>query len=259
MASSTVSPTQLAALFELQRAHAPVMNQTTSRERKARLSQLEAFLLDSGKMNGLFEALKADFNKPRAEVLLSEISVVLQHLRHTRSHLRRWMQVQKVEAPLLLAGVSTQVYYEAKGVCLILAPWNYPFNLSISPLVDAIAAGNTVILKPSEMAPHTAAFIHSMISALFPPEEVVVVEGDADIARQLLELPFDHIFFTGSPKVGKLVMAAAAKHLASVTLELGGKSPVVIDQTAHIAQQATDWRGLSRSTKGRPVLPPITY
>lgn len=256
MTPTTASSLQPAAVFQMQRAQAPVLNQTTSSQRKAKLRRLESFLLDTAKMNGLFEALKADFNKPRAEVLLSEISVVLQHLRHTRSHLRRWMQVQAVDAPLMLTGVSTQMYYEAKGVCLILAPWNYPFNLSISPLVDAIAAGNTVILKPSEMAPHTAAFITQMISELFPPHEVAVIEGDAETARALLELPFDHIFFTGSPKVGKLVMAAAAKHLSSVTLELGGKSPVVIDQTAHIAQQAYRLAWAKSLNKGQTCIAP---
>lgn len=247
---------QLEQLFKLQRAHAPKMDQTTSGQRIQRLRQLEAYLLDASKMEGLFEALKADFNKPRAEVLLSEISVVLQHLRHTRKNLRRWMQPKQVDAPLMLIGVRTQVYFEAKGVCLIIAPWNYPFNLAISPLVDAIAAGNTAILKPSEVTGHTTAFIKKMIAELFPPEEVAVVEGDAQVAQALLELPFDHIFFTGSPQVGKLVMAAAAKHLASVTLELGGKSPVVIDQTADIKQQAYRLAWAKCLNKGQTCIAP---
>ena len=247
---------ELAQLFEQQRKYAPQMAQTSAAERRQRLSKLERFLLDQGKMEGLFEALKADFNKPRAEVLLSEISVVLQHLRHTRAYLRRWMQPKQVDAPLMLAGVHTSVYYEPKGVCLILSPWNYPFNLALSPLVDAIAAGNTAIVKPSEVTVHTSAFIKQMITELFPPEEVAVVEGDASVAQSLLELPFDHIFFTGSPQIGKSVMAAAAKHLASVTLELGGKSPVVIDQTADLEQQAYRLAWAKCLNKGQTCIAP---
>ena len=119
-----------------------------------------------------------------------------------------------------------------------MAPWNYPFGLIVRPLVLALAAGNVAILKPSELTPHTAGLIGRMIGELFPPEEVAVFEGDAEVAKALLALPFNHIFFTGSPAVGRIVMTAAAKHLASVTLELGGKSPAIVDETADIRDTA---------------------
>lgn len=230
--------TEVQTLFELQKAHAPHVAASTARARIAKLRRLEAYLLDEEKMSGLYEALHKDFRKPEAEVRLSEIIVVIQHLRHTRRHLRRWMQPQSVSLPPILLGVSSHIRYEPKGLCLIIAPWNYPFNLAISPLVDAIAAGNTAIIKPSEVSMHTSAFIRKMISDLFPPEEVAVVEGDMRTSGALLELPFNHIFFTGSPQIGKVVMTAAAKHLASVTLELGGKSPAIIDNSVNLENQA---------------------
>lgn len=229
---------EVQSLLELQQKYAPRAAATTAGERIESLKRIERYLLDESKMQGLFEAMHKDFRKPEAEVRLSEILVVIQHLRHTRRNLRRWMQPQAVGLPPLLLGVDAHIRYEPKGNCLIIAPWNYPFNLAISPLVDAIAAGNTAIIKPSEISAHTSAFIAKMIGDLFPPEAVAVVQGDVKAATALLELPFNHIFFTGSPAVGKIVMAAAAKHLASVTLELGGKSPAIVDQSADLEKQA---------------------
>ncbi|MBV6429082.1 MAG: Aldehyde dehydrogenase [Haliscomenobacter sp.] len=229
---------EVAGIFELQQRHAPKLNRSASRERIQRLRRLEEYILNEAKMEGLFQAMYKDFRKPKAEVLLSEIAVVLQHLRHTRKHLRRWMQPRRAATPLMLFGVSSAVQYEAKGTCLILSPWNYPFNLTFSPLVDALAAGNTVIIKPSEISSHTSRFIRKVVEDLFPTEEVAVVEGDVHAAQALLELPFDHIFFTGSPQVGKIVMAAAAKNLTSLTLELGGKSPALVDDTADLPSLA---------------------
>jgi aldehyde dehydrogenase (NAD+) len=135
------------------------------------------------------------------------------------------------------------IQYQPRGRCLIISPWNYPVNLSFGPLVSAIAAGNTVILKPSEMTPHLSSVIVKITRAVFSEEEVAVFEGDAAVSTALLDLPFDHIFFTGSPAVGKIVMAAAAKNLAGVTLELGGKSPTIIDESADLklAAELTMW------------------
>ena len=135
-------------------------------------------------------------------------------------------------------GTRSYIRYEPMGVNLIIAPWNYPINLTLCPLISAIAAGNTVILKPSEMTPHASAFLRELVQELFDEKEVAVFEGDAKVSQQLLDLPFNHIFFTGSPAVGKIVMTSAAKHLCKVTLELGGKSPVIIDQSADIKQSA---------------------
>jgi aldehyde dehydrogenase (NAD+) len=138
--------------------------------------------------------------------------------------------------PFLLG--KSEVRLEPKGVCLIMAPWNYPFNLAISPLIAAIAAGNTVTIKPSEYTPHTSAYIRSLVARVFKPEEVYVVEGGIETAQALLSLPFHHIFFTGSTAVGKLVMKAAAQHLSGLTLELGGKSPAIIDESADLMDTA---------------------
>jgi aldehyde dehydrogenase (NAD+) len=148
------------------------------------------------------------------------------------------MKPQRLPTPLSLTGTKSHLRHEPKGNVLIIAPWNYPFVLTIRPLVSALAAGNVAILKPSEITPNTAGLISRMIAELFPPEEVAVFEGDADMSTALLELPFNHIFFTGSPAVGRVVMTAAARHLASVTLELGGKSPAIVDETADIRETA---------------------
>jgi aldehyde dehydrogenase (NAD+) len=137
-----------------------------------------------------------------------------------------------------MLGTRASILYEPKGVCLIIAPWNYPFNLSAGPLVSALAAGNAVIIKPSELTNNTSALINRMCREIFEPQVVSVVEGDASVSQELLKLPFDHIFFTGSPAVGKIVMRAAAEHLTSVTLELGGKSPTIITASAKVNEAA---------------------
>jgi aldehyde dehydrogenase (NAD+) len=137
-----------------------------------------------------------------------------------------------------MLGTRSSIVYEPKGVCLIIAPWNYPFNLSAGPLVSALAAGNTVIIKPSELTPNASALISQMCKEVFELQEVTVVEGDATVSQELLKLPFDHIFFTGSPAVGKIVMRAAADHLTSVTLELGGKSPTIITASSNVKEAA---------------------
>jgi aldehyde dehydrogenase (NAD+) len=179
-----------------------------------------------------------DLGKPAMEVETSELFPVISEIGHVFEHLDKWTRAQKIDAPITYIGTRTELRYEPKGVCLIIAPWNYPFNLCVGPLISCIAAGNTAILKPSEMTPHTANFIQQMAAEVFSSDRVAVIEGDATVASQLLRLPFDHIFFTGSPAVGKIVMRAAAEHLTSVTLELGGKSPAIIDATANLKDAA---------------------
>src|SRR5205085_2046189 len=158
--------------------------------------------------------------------------------KHAIRHLRRWMKPRRVRAPLALFGSRSRIVHEPKGVVLIISPWNFPVNLTFGPLVSAIAAGNCAILKPSEMTPHTSACMKRIVAELFDESEVAVIEGDAAVAEALLKKRFDHIFFTGSPQVGKAVMKAAAEHLTSVTLELGGKSPVIVDRTANLDEAA---------------------
>ncbi|WP_426431619.1 aldehyde dehydrogenase family protein [Winogradskyella sp. HB-48] len=184
------------------------------------------------------EALHKDLNKPKVEAELTEIYPIISEIKFAKSNLRQWMRMQRVDTPMSMLGSSSYYIYEPKGVCLIISPWNFPFNLTFGPLVSAIAAGNSVIIKPSEMTPNSSALMAEIVTTIFREEEVTLVEGEVETSTQLLQLPFNHIFFTGSPNVGKIVMSAAAKHLASVTLELGGKSPTIIDSTANIDKAA---------------------
>jgi aldehyde dehydrogenase (NAD+) len=183
-------------------------------------------------------ALWDDYRKPAAEVDLSEIYPVVGEARHAMRHLREWMRPKPVSAPIALLGSRSSIHYEPKGVVLILAPWNFPINLTLGPLVSAIAAGNCAMVKPSEMTPHASACMKRILGYLFDEDEVAVVEGDAGVAEALLKKRFDHIFFTGSPQVGRIVMRAAAEHLTSVTLELGGKSPAIVDRSANLDEAA---------------------
>lgn len=233
IASASVSSRpDITALFEQQLANAPKIGRSTVRERKMKLRRLHDCLLR--RREEVYQAMAADFKKGVTEVNISEIGVINTEIRHTIRHLSSWLTPKNVGTPIMLIGTRSEIRYESKGVCLILSPWNFPFNLTFVPLISAIAGGNCVILKPSEYTPHCSALIKSIVEECFAPEEVCVVEGDANVARELTELPFHHIFFTGSPEVGKRVMAAAARHLSSVTLELGGKSPVVVDETANL-------------------------
>ena len=184
------------------------------------------------------EAIYQDFRKPSAEMDTTEIFPVLDEIQHALTNLERWTSPKKIDAPFTMLGTRSSIVYEPKGLCLIISPWNYPFSLSVGPLVSALAAGNTVILKPSELTPHTSSLIARMCQEVFTEKEVVVLEGSPDVSQELLSLPFDHIFFTGSPAIGKVVMKAAAEHLTSVTLELGGKSPTIVTPSANIKDAA---------------------
>ncbi|MEI6408975.1 MAG: aldehyde dehydrogenase family protein, partial [Bacteroidota bacterium] len=242
MPELTISPIQtsqtdaILATFERQQAHQYVVARTSARERIAKLWRLhDAMLRYKPEIEA---AMWADLRKSPQEVGLSEIGVVNSEIRHTIRHLQSWMTPKHVGSPLMLIGTRSEIRYEPKGVCLIISPWNFPFNLTFVPLVSAIAAGNCAILKPSEFTPQSSALMAKIIGECFPPEEVTVFEGEVAVSQELLALPFNHIFFTGSPQVGKIVMRAAAEHLASVTLELGGKSPVIVDETANIDHAA---------------------
>lgn len=206
------------------------------RERRAVLARLAHWI--RAHEADICAALTADMGKPEVEVQLSEIMPCLAEIGHTSRHLRSWMAPRRAWPTLLMFGTSAAVHPEPKGAVLVIAPWNFPFQLAVAPMAQAIAAGNGVVVKPSEMTPATSALIARMVAEVFAPDQVQVVEGGAEVSTALLEQPFDHIFFTGSPAVGKIVMAAAAKHLTSVTLELGGKSPVVVSKGAHIAHAA---------------------
>ncbi len=224
------------AIFDLQKNNRARVAATAADERIAKIHRLEHVILSRRKE--IREAMHTDFRKPAQEVDLTEIYAIVSETRHARRHLRRWMRSRRIRTPLTLFGSKSTVLHEPKGCILIISPWNFPFNLTFGPLVSAIAAGNTAILKPSEMAPASSACIRRIVEEVFPPEEAAVVEGGREIGETLLELPFDHIFFTGSAAVGRVVMRAAAEHLTSVTLELGGKSPVLVDRSADVKRAA---------------------
>lgn len=224
---------EIERLFDLQKNQRAT---TTYAERIDRLRRIERVVL--ARRADMHAAMWADYRKPAAEVDLGEIYPIVSEARHARRRLRSWMTPQRVGTRLALMGSVSRIVYEPKGVALIISPWNFPFNLSLGPLVSAIAAGNRVILKPSEMTPHSTECVRSIVGELFDESEVAVVEGDARVGEALLAKPFDHIFFTGSPGVGKVVMKAAAEHLTSVTLELGGKSPAIVDRTANLDEAA---------------------
>lgn len=180
------------------------------------------------------EALQADLGKGSTESYMCEIGMCLASIREMESHLSRWAAPRRVSTPLSQFPGRSYVVPEPYGSVLIISPWNYPVLLSLDPLISAIAAGNCCVLKPSRQTPHVAAILSEMLSVLYPREHVAVVQGGPEVADALLEQPFDYIFFTGSPRVGKKIMAAAAQHLTPVTLELGGKSPCIVDATANI-------------------------
>ena len=224
------------ALFARQQAARWRVAATSVEQRKAKLrSLLEALMAHRAEAQA---ALAADFRKSPEEVDLTELYPVISEIKEALRHLPRWMKPRRVPTPLGLFGSAGTIRYEPRGVVLIISPWNYPIYLTLGPLVSAIAAGNCAILKPSEFTPHTTAFLSQLLAGLFPEEEVALVEGAADTAQALLALPFDHSFFTGSPAVGTVVMRAAAEQLTSVTLELGGKSPVLVDADANLREAA---------------------
>lgn len=182
----------------------------------------------------LMEALRKDLGKGEMEAYSSEIGIVLSSIAYQAKHLKKWMKPRKVGTPLTLVGTSSRIIPEPYGTVLIVGPFNYPVQLVLEPLIGAIAAGNCAVLKPSESAPHVSAVISRMIADTFDPSYIRVVEGEKEVTSALIHAPFDYIFFTGSVGVGKIVMEAAAKNLVPVTLELGGKSPVIVDRTANL-------------------------
>lgn len=223
-------------VFESQHATALRWRQSTADERIARIRKLRDAVQAAA--DDIRRAAAADFRKPEVEVDLTELFTVISEANMAMRKLKRWMKPTRAGFTPLMAGTQGRIEYQPRGRCLIISPWNYPVNLTFSPLVLALAAGNTAILKPSEMTPKLSAVMQKIIDQTFASDEVALFQGDAEVAQTLLDLPFDHIFFTGAPALGKLVMAAASKHLTSVTLELGGKSPTIVDASADLKAAA---------------------
>ncbi len=220
-------------VFRLQKANQYAIGNTGWRTRREKIRRLR-HAIEVDFRDAIREACLKDLGKAPAETDLTEVFPVTSEAKHASRHIRKWLRPERVATPLSLFGSTSRIKYEPKGVCLIISPWNFPFNLTFGPLISAIAAGNCVILKPSEMTPNCASVMRDIVGELFDENEAAIFEGGVEVSTALLELPFNHIFFTGAPSVGKIVMTAAAKNLASVTLELGGKSPTIVDETANI-------------------------
>jgi aldehyde dehydrogenase (NAD+) len=182
----------------------------------------------------IIKALYDDFKKPAFEAVLTETNYVISELKDTIKNIHSWAKPQRIFPSILNFPSSDYIYKEPYGKVLILAPWNYPFQLALCPLISAVAAGNKVVLKPSELTPKTAEIINEIIQKTFHINHVEVIQGAADVSQKLLEKRWDYIFFTGSVAVGKIVAKAAAENLTPVTLELGGKNPCIIDETADL-------------------------
>ena len=234
--ADAITANQFRDAFLALRQRTPALRQEDVAARRARLQKLSSWL--HAHRSDIQQALLADFRKPTAETDLTEIWTSLVELKHTMAHLKKWMAPRRVSATMALLGTRSWVQVEPKGVVLIIAPWNYPFYLAVGPLISAIAAGNAVVIKPAEQTPATSALLRRLCEELFRSDEVLLLEGGKETATELLRLPWDHIFFTGSPEVGKIVMRAAAEHLSGLTLELGGKNPAVVDATADLRDAA---------------------
>ncbi|MBE9174415.1 aldehyde dehydrogenase family protein [Synechocystis salina LEGE 06155] len=205
-------------------------------ERLSLLSKLKAQI--QAQEEEIIAALRQDFGKPPFESYVNEILGVIREINYYQKHLQQWSNPQRVGVNLLVFPATAQLRPEPLGVVLIISPWNYPFYLCLMPLIGAIAAGNCAVVKPSEYTPAISGVIAQLIRSVFPPAWATVVEGDETVSQQLLQEKFDHIFFTGSPRVGRLIMAAAAGQLTPVTLELGGKSPCVVDREINLEETA---------------------
>ena len=182
----------------------------------------------------ILEALHKDLNKAPFEAYATEVGIVLEELSFILKHIKSWAKPKRVTTSITNYLASSKIYSEPYGIALVMSPWNYPFQLTLAPVIGAIAAGNCVVVKPSNYSPNTSSIIELILKEVFPEKYVATILGGREANQSLLEQKFDYILFTGSVAVGKLVMGAAAKHLTPVTLELGGKSPCIVDETANL-------------------------
>lgn len=237
--SETGIRTHLAALLAGQRQALAGAGVRDLDDRRADLLKLKKAI--RAHRRDFIRAAASDFGaRPEEDTLILDVGPVVQGINHMRRHLRRWMRAERCSVPVALWPGRARVVRQPLGVVGIMAPWNYPFGLSLMPLATALAAGNRVMLKPSELAPESSRLIAALVRGVFDPDQVAVVEGDAHTGAAFAGLPFDHLFFTGSTEIGRKVMRAAAENLVPVTLELGGKSPVIIARDANFDKAARD-------------------
>jgi len=234
--SPNTSKEEIERIYNVQKAYKQTLKNTDATERIAKLKKVKAAIFSM--RIEIQQAIYADFKKPAEEVDLTELFPLVSEIKHICEHLDSWMEPEEVATPMSMLGSTASIVREPKGNCLVISPWNYPFQLAISPILMCIATGNTCMLKPSEFTPNTTQMIHRFLKSLFDEKEVAIITGDAAVSQGLFQLKFDHIHFTGSPAVGKIVMREASKFLTSVTLELGGKSPAIIDETANLEEAA---------------------
>ena len=244
---------EIKRIFALQSAHQWDVKASTAEQRKAKLQKLKAAV--EAHADDIVAAVLEDTRKPEQEIRVTEVLNVTGNIQRNIDNLDQWMTPTDV-VPSTNPDDKVKIIYEARGVCLILGPWNFPLGLTFGPLAAAIAAGNCCMVKLTDLCPATGAIAGRIIREVFDEKEVALFEGDVSVATALLELPFSHIFFTGSTRVGKLVMAAAAKHLSSVTLELGGKSPVIIDEGADIGKIGAALAGAKQFNGGQACICP---
>ncbi|HEY3821705.1 MAG TPA: coniferyl aldehyde dehydrogenase [Polyangiaceae bacterium] len=209
----------------------------TYEERIASLEKLERAVL--ARKGAIADAISRDFgNRSKHESMVSEVFIVLGAIKHTKAHLREWMEPEEREVGFVFLPARVELRPQPVGVVGIISPWNYPVQLALAPLVQVIAAGNRAMIKPSELVPETAALLHDLIAETFPEDQVTVVTGGPEVGEQFSRLPFDHLVFTGSTRVGKMVMRAASDNLVPVTLELGGKSPTIVGKDFNVRTAA---------------------
>ncbi|HRK28961.1 MAG TPA: aldehyde dehydrogenase family protein [Chitinophagales bacterium] len=235
MNTANTSAQSVEEIFYQQQANAPAIGLTTAGERIVILKRIVAYLKEHAQT--LQQAMYQDLRRAPLDTL-AELLMVKSEAEFAIQNLHKWLQPHKVKTSLMSKGTKPYLLYEPKGVTLVIGPWNAPLACNLVPMIGSLAAGNTVIIKPSEFSVHTSAALKKMIEQLFLPNYVALIEGNEQTASQLLALPFDHIYFTGSPRVGRIVLQAAAQHLTPVTLELGGKSPTIVDETADIRSAA---------------------
>jgi aldehyde dehydrogenase (NAD+) len=245
--------TQIERVFALQQAHQWEAKASTAEQRKEKLRKLKSAV--EAHADEIVAAVKRDTRKPEPEIRVTEVLGVIGNIQRNIDNLDEWMKPVEV-VPSQNKNDKARIVPEARGVCLILGPWNFPLGLTFGPLAAAIAAGNCCMVKLTDLCPATAAVAAKIIKHAFEERDVALFEGGVDVATALLELPFSHIFFTGSTRVGKLVMAAAAKHLATVTLELGGKSPVIVDDGADVTTVAGDLAAAKQFNGGQACISP---
>ena len=243
----------IARVFELQRAHQWDVKASGAEERKAKLARLKAEV--EKRADDIVAAVQADTRKPEGEIRVTEVLNVVGNIQLNIDSVEEWMQPTEV-TPSKNPNDRAMIVPEARGVCLILGPWNFPLGLTFGPLAAAVAAGNCCMVKLTDLCPNTARVAGEIVREVFDENEVALFEGEVSVAEALLELPFNHIFFTGSTRVGKIVMAAAARHLATVTLELGGKSPVIIDEGADVEAIGAALAGAKQFNGGQACISP---